>query len=146
MLDWELVPEEAVGEKKRGFGWRARALKDRRNVKKTGGYRYAGEVKQNRNETVKRRFDGTSIKAWDDGRRENLFVRNSSSCWARSFVLDYQSQCAETIVWKNVGPLKRELWIRPTNSYDYSNWTGACNYTSRFSRSRVFIASHTSND
>lgn len=65
------------GGRKKDSEMLARALKDRRNVKsrkKPEGYRYAGEVKQNRNETVKRRFDGTSIKARDDGKRENLFI------------------------------------------------------------------------
>lgn len=57
----------------------AKGSKKRKKPEKNEGYRYAGGVKQNRNETVKRRFDGTPIKARDDGRRENLFVRNSSS-------------------------------------------------------------------
>jgi hypothetical protein len=72
-----------------GFGdARVKGSKERkRPEKKPEEYRYAGEVKQNRNETVKRRFDGAPIKARDDGRPENLFVRNSSSS---SVPLDYR--------------------------------------------------------
>lgn len=79
-----------------------------KSLKKTKEYRYAGEVKQNRNETVKRRFDGTPIKA-RGGRRENLFVRNSSSS---SVPLDYRRSLPEPSLGKMPDPLKRELRTR----------------------------------
>lgn len=75
-------------------------LRDRRNAKsrkKNEGYRYAGGVKQNRNETVKRRFDGTPIKARDD---ENLFYILWNSSWS-NVPFDYRAQSAKTIIRKN---------------------------------------------